>query len=384
MEHEKSKMKYQGAQIAYEGYDELTHFTESQFTYMLSRNRSTCGVRPYVKATCNPDADSWVRKWVAYYIGPDGFAIPERSGVIRYFVRVGDELFWDNSHASLWDQVQGILPENDFQPKSFTFIPAKLEDNPALLKKDPSYRANLLALNIVDRERLLGGNWDIRFSAGTMFHLDWFTLQIIDPDMVPSLANMNKVRSWDTAATEPGPGNPDPDWTAGILMGELDFKYYFLDLNHFRKTPGGVEAEMVATAEQDGKDCDILLEQEPGSAAKREADRFKRELFKGYKFTAETTSGKGDKVNRAKPLSGGCERGWVYMKKAPWNMKVISELVNFPDPEKHDDIVDAAAAAYNYLAKKSWRPKKIDLEKSFRSTEIMNTVSLSVKPRKVA
>jgi len=40
--------------------DELTHFSAHQFFYMVSRNRPTCGARPYIRATCNPDADSWV------------------------------------------------------------------------------------------------------------------------------------------------------------------------------------------------------------------------------------------------------------------------------------------------------------------------------------
>ena len=52
---------WQGSQICFIGWDELTHFTENMFFYMLSRNRSTCGVKPYVRATCNPDSDSWVK-----------------------------------------------------------------------------------------------------------------------------------------------------------------------------------------------------------------------------------------------------------------------------------------------------------------------------------
>ena len=42
---------WQGAQITLIGFDELTHFTAHQFFYMVSRNRSTCGVRPYIRAT---------------------------------------------------------------------------------------------------------------------------------------------------------------------------------------------------------------------------------------------------------------------------------------------------------------------------------------------
>ena len=59
---------WQGAQIALICFDELTHFTAHQFYYLLSRNRSTCGVRPYIRATCNPDADSWVADFLAWWI----------------------------------------------------------------------------------------------------------------------------------------------------------------------------------------------------------------------------------------------------------------------------------------------------------------------------
>ena len=76
---------WQGAQITLICFDELTHFTARQFFYMISRNRSTCGVRPYIRATCNPDADSWVAEFLAWWIDPQtGLPIPERAGVLRY------------------------------------------------------------------------------------------------------------------------------------------------------------------------------------------------------------------------------------------------------------------------------------------------------------
>lgn len=61
LQHEATVFDWQGAQVPFIGFDELTHFTKKQFFYMLSRNRSTCGVKPYIRATCNPDADSWVK-----------------------------------------------------------------------------------------------------------------------------------------------------------------------------------------------------------------------------------------------------------------------------------------------------------------------------------
>lgn len=70
--------------ICFIGFDELTHFSEAQFWYMLSRNRSMSGVRPYVRATTNPDADSWVAKLIDWWIDDvSGYPIPERGGVVR-------------------------------------------------------------------------------------------------------------------------------------------------------------------------------------------------------------------------------------------------------------------------------------------------------------
>jgi hypothetical protein len=91
---------WQGAQITLICFDELTHFTARQFFYMVSRNRSTCGVRPYIRATCNPDADSWVADFLAWWINPaSGLPILERAGVLRYYVRVDEKIQWADKPA---------------------------------------------------------------------------------------------------------------------------------------------------------------------------------------------------------------------------------------------------------------------------------------------
>lgn len=365
MEHEKTKFNYQGSQICYLAFDELTHFSESQFFYMLSRNRSVCGLKPYVRATCNPDAESWVAELIAYWIDQDtGYPIPERSGVLRWFIKNGDSIFWADSKAELRIQTEGLIPDKDFLPKSLTFIPASLDDNPALLEKDPGYRGNLLALSFVDRERLLGGNWKIRHSAGNMFRTPWFKF-IYTEELPAPINKMNRVRWWDTAATEPSPENKDPDWSAGVLLAEYEGRFYVLDLQHFRKTPAQTEAHFLATAEIDGRDILIGMEQEPGSAGKREIDRFKTTTFKGYNFRGETSS--GDKVTRAKPLSAAAENSLIYVIRAPWNYEFMSDLTHFPDPKFHDDIVDACSAAFEYLNRKGPRGP-IDLSKIVRGS----------------
>jgi Terminase large subunit, T4likevirus-type, N-terminal len=121
---------------------------------MVSRNRSTCGVRPYIRATCNPDADSWVADFLAWWIDPEsGLPIPERAGVLRYFIRVAEKTVWaDRSEELMPDLLRGqdLPPGIDPpRPMSVTFIPATVFDNPALLRvrfiaeRDPLPRVGL-------------------------------------------------------------------------------------------------------------------------------------------------------------------------------------------------------------------------------------------------
>src|ERR1700719_797405 len=102
---------WQGAQITLICFDELTHFTAHQFFYLLSRNRSTCGVRPYIRATCNPDADSWVAEFLAWWIDQEtGLPIPERAGVLRHFIRVSEKTIWADRPEELVQQMK--LPQD--------------------------------------------------------------------------------------------------------------------------------------------------------------------------------------------------------------------------------------------------------------------------------
>lgn len=170
MEYEKNKIDWQGAQICMIGFDELTHFTEGQFWYLFSRNRSDCGIKPYIRATCNPDPDSWVAKLIAWWIDQDtGFPIPARSGVIRYFARDDNTIIWGDTIAEVQDQAPHLFKIRELRDrdmgsliKSFTFISGSIYDNEIFIDKDPGYLGNLLSLQAEERSRLLEGNWLIR------------------------------------------------------------------------------------------------------------------------------------------------------------------------------------------------------------------------------
>jgi len=344
LEHEKNKLDYQGAQIPLIEFDELTHFTQSQFFYMLSRNRSTCGVKPYIRATTNPDADSWLvvggSGWgsglISWWINEDGFPITDRSGVIRWFIRVNDELIWADSPEEI------IQKHPESIPKSLTFIEAKLKDNIILEEKDPGYRANLMALPRVERERLLGGNWKVRPAAGMYFRREWF-------EIVERTPTGYGLRNWDLAATEPTSNNPSPDWTAGLKLVEREGTTYISDLRHVQKKPAGVEKLVVHTASVDGAETEISMEQEPGSSGKITIDHYAR-LLKGHMFSGVPST--KAKELRAGPVSSAAENGLIKVVRADWNEKLFDELESFPEGE-HDDIVDALSGAFNKLAEKA-------------------------------
>jgi len=336
LENERSVYDYQGSQIAMIGYDELTHFTENQFVYMMSRNRSTCGVSPYIRGTCNPDVNSWVRKWVDWYVDEHGFSIPERSGVIRWFIRKDDVIQWADTRQELLDKFG-----SDELPKSFTFIPSKITDNKILMTKDPAYIANLKALSRVERERLLDGNWNVSATAGNFFRREWFEIV----DVVPS-GWTHVVRYWDRAATKPNESNKDPDWTRGLKMLKYpNGTWLVLDLKSLRDTPLKVEQLITNTATHDTQRVTIIGEQDPGSAGVADAERFVK-MLAGYKV--KTRKPTQDKETRAKPVSAQSEAGNIKIFRAPWNEEFLMELENFPTG-KHDDCVDVLSGAFNEL-----------------------------------
>jgi predicted phage terminase large subunit-like protein len=323
LEQESDVHNWQGAQVPWIGFDELTHFTEKQFFYMLSRNRSASGVKSKIRGTCNPDPDSFVRKLIDWWIAPEGFPYPERSGVLRYFIRRNDQIIWSDTKETA-------------DAKSFTFIPARLEDNKILMEKDPAYRSNLEAMSYVDRMRLLYGNWNIRPAAGLYFRREMFEIV----DAVP--ADLQYVRYWDRASSE----SPDADWSAGFKMGRgKTGLFYVTDLRHLKGSPLKVQDAVMNTANQDGRTVTVGIEQDPGQAGVMEAQHIAR-LLAG--FNVKLNRVMTDKVTRASPFSAQCEAGNVKVLRGLWNEAFFNELESFPDG-KHDDIVDAGSGAFNLL-----------------------------------
>lgn len=340
LEYDQTVLDWHGSQIGCICFDELTTFTKYQFFYLMSRNRSTTAVRPYIRASCNADAGSWVAELIGWWWDENtGYPIPERSGVLRYFVRGQDDgLVWFDSKREAM-RATGQTPETI---KSLTFIGAKLADNPALMRNDPGYLGNLMLLPGVERERLLNGNWKIRPSAGLYFNRAWVTVVDIAPVVVQT------ARGWDLAATPDTPGNEnDPDYTASVKMARLiDGRYLVMHATSMRGTPAEVERSVMNIASQDGYHVTVGLPQDPGQAGKSQIAQYTR-LLAG--FPLEATPETGDKITRFSPFSAQAEAGNVLVLRGEWNEHFFSMLEGFPELP-HDDTVDACSRGFHLVA----------------------------------
>ena len=148
LEHEATKYEWQGSQVPYFGFDELSHFTESIFTYVAySRGRTQCSVQPHVRATCNPDP-GWLKTFLAPWVDEEYIGQRAASGEVLWFIQDGDKRIW--------------VPEGTPDAKSITFVRASIYDNKIGLAANPRYLPNLKALPPIDRARLLDGDWNVR------------------------------------------------------------------------------------------------------------------------------------------------------------------------------------------------------------------------------
>ncbi len=343
--------KWQGSQIALIGFDELTHFTKKQFFYMMSRNRSASGIDPYIRATCNPDADSWVADFISWWIDQDtGYPISERSGIIRYMVHMNDIISWfDTEDEGIDFAKQHGLDEYKAKKsvKSVTFIASTLQDNKILMENDPGYLANLLALTEVEKERLLNGNWKIKPSAGSFFK----RTQI--GDILTSIPNdiVAICRGWDLAATDEDE-NKEAAYTAGVLIAKRACgRFLILDVVNKQLKAGDVRKLIMTTTKADNvkyrKYCTVRqrLPQDPGQAGKEQAGSYIN-MLAGYNVVTRPES--GSKESRAEPMAAQWQQGFFDVMEGEWNEEYFNQLESFPE-SKFKDMVDAGSSAFGEI-----------------------------------
>ena len=156
--HEWDKERFQGRPHDFLGFDELTHFTRSQYQFLIGWNRTSVpGQRCRVVATGNPPTSPEGR-WVIEEWAPwldEGFGDPAEPGELRWYAVVGGKSVWLRSGAPIAHGGETIYP------RSRTFIPGRVDDNPVLAKS--GYKAVLQGMPEPLRSQMLYGD----FNAGT-------------------------------------------------------------------------------------------------------------------------------------------------------------------------------------------------------------------------
>lgn len=186
--YEDFRKRFQGKQYSFIGIDEITHISYEKFKYLITCNRNAYNIRNRFYGTCNPDPDSWVRKFIDWWIGENGQPIEERDGEIRYCFMDGDSpdtIYWGNTPEEVYNQCKAIIDplwKTEYENfgfnkltmfvKSVTFIKGKLEENIALIKSDPNYLANLAQQDEEQRARDLEGNWNFKAAGDDILKIE--------------------------------------------------------------------------------------------------------------------------------------------------------------------------------------------------------------------
>ena len=178
--------------------------------------------------------------------------------------------------------------------------------------------------------------------GGGMFKVDNF--QIIQSLPAPVQLVGKLVRYWDKAGTADSGA-----YTVGVKMGKLvSGKFMVLDVKRGRWASEQREQIIRSTAEADGVEVDIWIEQEPGSGGKESAEATIRNLA-GYACHKDLP--RGDKVYRADPWSVQVNECNVQLFQAEWNYLYTEEHRFFPFGT-YKDQVDASSGAFSRLVAK--------------------------------
>ena len=138
MQHTKDRTNYQGKRYDFIDFDELTHFTWDEYSYLFSRNRPNGpGTRCYIRAQANPGGigHGWVKE---RFISPAPPMTP------------------------IYEDVKIIFPDgkSEIRRRSRVFVPSSIFDNKILMENDPEYITRLASLPENEKRALLYGDWD--------------------------------------------------------------------------------------------------------------------------------------------------------------------------------------------------------------------------------
>ena len=322
--------------------------------------------------SCNPQNDHWVLKYAMWWLHPEGHPNagrpdPERNGVIRYLLRINGDLVWGDTREELIEKYgDPDLPvdhKDQVDPISFQGLFGTIDDNPPLLRSNPSYKKNLDALPRLECERLRWGNWFAR-PENSSYYVRTDIEEVTDYPHPSELIRV--VRAYDFAGTLPHDGNRHPDFFASVKMGKLkNGNYIILDAVRTRITFGSWLDHILENAARDGYETEIILPEDPNPQSKAATTLLVRSLNE-HGYVTKMRRAPGGKLDSFRPFAASVEVGVVQMVKNCcndlWN-KITNnndffhnELESFDGTRstasKKDDLVDCCSLAYLFLAQR--------------------------------
>jgi predicted phage terminase large subunit-like protein len=304
LDAETDKYQYQSAEYQYIAFDELTQFSEGQYTYLFSRLRKAegCEIPLRMRAGSNPGGIG--HEWVK-----------------RRFI------------TPAWLIVDRV------------FVPARLADNPYLDQK--AYLASLQELDPITRAQLLAGDWDAY--EGGRFHREWFRrfsedgqrFYLHDPSGKQARL---KAASWtfctlDPAATE----KETSDYTAIEVFTVTDQRELLIRDVIREHLPIDAIIPRLWQVCQAWHPFYVGIE---GAGAFMALVKEARKTH-GIPTVKLLDTMNKSKLVRATPAINRSHAGQVYIpEQARWLDEFLAELVQFTGGERHDahdDQVDALA-----------------------------------------
>jgi predicted phage terminase large subunit-like protein len=291
LENENDRYRYQGAEFQFVGFDEVTQFSEAQYTYLASRLRR-----------------------------PEGMAVPLRLRAASNPGGVGHQWVYDRFVA----QPDAARP----------YVPARLGDNPHL--DHASYLESLALLDGVTRAQLLDGDWTV--TRGLLFQRQWFRIV----DAAPAATGW--ARYWDLAAST----KTSADYTACAAVALHEGTLYIRDMVRGRWEWPDQRRIIVQTMRAEQATRHGIEEALHGLAAVQEL----RRLPEVAGITLRGISPEKDKVSRALPWATRAEAGQVVLVRGPWVAGFLDEVCSFDGSGKgHDDQVDTVSGGVAMLAR---------------------------------
>lgn len=172
------------------------------------------------------------------------------------------------------------------------------------------------------------------------------TFQRASFKIVENAPNVSRriARSWDVASVANG-----GDATASCKMSEVNGDFYIESVTEDRLDIGPRDNLILETAKQDGRSVTTTLPRDPAAAGKAQTVYWAK-MLSGFDVRMIPVT--GDKQKRSAPLASSVSAGHVYLVRGEWNDKFLDQADVFPRGA-HDDMIDAAADAYNTLTNMS-------------------------------